>query len=251
MANPSVSRWASGRLPASPRFHKPPCDPGRSGFPIPVLTLVQPQRSPSWNERGLSADPHTPQPHPSLLPGACPCSPALGVARPVTTGTTKCPEPLRALEALPSHAVASPTTSAGVTPPSLLLLAHAPVLHPPTAYGHSLGQQVFAGCCQPRLGVAPSQRYLRESFPRCLDPYPGGPCGACTRFFPQGIGLPQFLTGSALHKVPHNDVSAAFHFEAAVIHSCSGLWVCSPPRSFPPQRSLRVRPCAVAVGFGG
>ena len=140
-----------------------------------------------------------------------------------------------------SHAVAACATSAGVTPPSLLLQAHAPVLHPPTAYGHSLGQRVFTGRCQPRLGIAPSQRYLHESFPRCLDPYPGGPCGARTRFFPQGIGLPHFLTGSALHKVPYNDVSTGVGVEAAAIHSCSGLRVCSPPRSFPPQRSLRVK----------
>ena len=93
----------------------------------------------------------------------------------------------------------------------------------------------------PGWEIGPSQRYLHESFPRCLDPYPGGPHGARTRFFPQGIGLPHFLTGSALHNIPHNDVSAAFHFEAAAIHSCSGLWVCSPPRSFPPQRSLPVK----------
>jgi hypothetical protein len=136
-----------------------------------------------------------------------------------------------------SHAVAACTTSAGVTPPSSLLQAHAPVLPPPTAYGHSLGQRVFAGCCQPRLGVGPSQRYLRRSFPRCLDPYPGGPCGARARFFPQDSGLPHFLTGSALHNIPYNDVSMGVRFEAAAIRSCSGLRVCSSPRSFPPQRS--------------
>ena len=35
-----------------------------------------------------------------------------------------------------------------------------------------------------------SRRYLRESFSTCLDPYPGGSCGALIRFFPQDIGLP-------------------------------------------------------------
>ena len=87
----------------------------------------------------------------------------------------------------------------------------------------------------------PSQRYFHESFPRCLDPYPGGPHGARTRFFPQGIGLPHFLTGSALHKIPDNDFRPGIDYEAAAIHSCSGLRVCSPPRSFPPQRSLPVQ----------
>ena len=71
---------------------------------------------------------------------------------------------------------------------------------------------------RPGWQIGPSQRYLRESFPRCLDPYPGGPCGARTRFFPQDIGLPHFLTGSALHNIPYNDVSTGVGFEAAVIH---------------------------------
>ena len=39
--------------------------------------------------------------HPSLLPGAFRCSPALSVTCPVTPGPTKCPEPLRALKGLP------------------------------------------------------------------------------------------------------------------------------------------------------
>jgi hypothetical protein len=43
----------------SPRFHRPPCDPGRWAFPSPVLTLT-PRRSPSQRARSLSADPHTP-----------------------------------------------------------------------------------------------------------------------------------------------------------------------------------------------
>jgi len=70
----------------------------------------------------------------------------------------------------------------------------------------------------PGWEIGPSQRYLHESFPGCLDPYPGGPHGAHTRFFPQGIGLPHFLTGSALRKTPHNDVSAGIDLEAAAIH---------------------------------
>ena len=39
------------------------------------------------------------------------------------------------------------------------------------------------------------------SFPACLDPYPGGSCGARTRFFPHASGLPPVRTGSALHNV--------------------------------------------------
>ncbi len=56
--------------------------------------------------------------------------------------------------------------------------------------------------CSPLLEGGPSQRYLRESFPRCLHPYPGGPPGAYTRFFPGDIGLHHVESGSALNKIP-------------------------------------------------
>jgi len=167
------------------------------------------------------------------------------------TGTTKYPEPLCLRPVLPALREIGYVSSKGITPSSSLIQAHAPILCPPAAYGQSLGQRVFAGCHQPLLDIAPSQRYLRESFSRCLDPYPGGPYGALTRFFPQDIGLPQNLSGSALHNSPDNDFSPGFDFEAAVIHSCSGLWVCSPPRSFPPQRILPVQQRIAALGFGG
>ncbi len=95
-----------------------------------------------------------------------------------------------------------PTPSAGATPPSSLLRTHAPVLRPPLASAFRLVLWVFAGCYQPLLGIAPSRRYLCESFLTCLDPYPGGPQGAFARFFPQGFGLPRSLSGSALHNNP-------------------------------------------------
>jgi len=50
--------------------------------------------------------------------------------------------------------------------------------------------QVCAGCRKSLLGIAPSRRYLCESFPTCLDPYPGCSRGAFTRFFPPDFGLP-------------------------------------------------------------
>ena len=61
------------------------------------------------------------------------------------------------------------------------------------------------GLC--RLLPAPAGRrtfptLFCESFLTCLDPYPGGPQGACTRCFPQGVGLPRSNSGSALHKNP-------------------------------------------------
>ena len=97
--------------------------------------------------------------------------------------------------------VVSRTRSAGITPPSSLLRAHAPVLPPPRASVAYPQHQVCAGCCQPLLGEGPSRRCLCASVPACLDPYPGGSCGARTRFFPHDSGLPPVRTGSALHNV--------------------------------------------------
>ena len=206
----------------------------RVGFPESGSDLGATPRSPSQAKRSLSVDPHTP--HPSLVyfQGryvALFTGSVSGYAR-----NHQVPRAPSHAQGVTSRAMAAFSTSAGVTPPSSLLLAHAPILRPPAAYGQSLGQQVCAGCGQPLLDIGPSQRFFHESFPRCLDPYPGGPHGAHTRFFPQGIGLPHFLTGSALHKIPDNDFSPGIDFGAAAILSCSGLWVCSPPRSFPPQR---------------
>ncbi len=82
--------------------------------------------------------------------------------------------------------------------------------NPSSRLSITLGQQVFAGRCQPRLGVGPSRRYLCRSFPTCLDPYPGGSCGALARFFPQDIGLPDVRTRAA-----------PYH-----IHTATSVWAC-------------------------
>jgi hypothetical protein len=81
------------------------------------------------------------------------------------------------------------------------------LLPPPSV---SLGLWVFAGCYESLLDIGPSRRYLCESFSACLDPYPGGSCGAHTRFFPQDIGLPDVRTRSA----PGN------------IHTATFVWAC-------------------------
>ncbi len=82
------------------------------------------------------------------------------------------------------------------------------------------------------------RRYLCESFPACLDPYPGGPRGAFTPFFPQGVGLPRSCSGSALHKILDSHFSPGGLFGAAAISSCSGPPVCLPPRCKPGQNIL-------------
>lgn len=240
MANPAVPRWASVRLPSSPRFHKPPCDPGRSGFPIPVLTLVQPQRSPSQNEASLSADSHPPQLIPVYFPGRS------VVHRPWI-------ELVRLLLEPPS--AQSPFARSRCDLSRRGCLRHVSERYPAVI-------ATTSSCASPtpshRLWSQPRSAGLRRSLsapaghstfpalpPRILPQMPGplprrSPW--CTHSFlptehrpspfPNWVGTPQN---------PYNDVSTAVGFEAAAIHSCSGLRVCSPPRSFPPQRSLRVR----------
>src|SRR5215510_7966604 len=99
----------------------------------------------------------------------------------------------------------------------------------------ALLSSVFAGCYEPLLHRGPSRRYLCASFLACLDPYPGGSCGASARFFPHDNGLPPVRNRSALHDSPSSDFRRDAHIGAAVILSCSGPQVCSPPRSLLPM----------------
>ena len=90
-----------------------------------------------------------------------------------------------------------------VTPPSLLLWAHAPILLSHLSFGLSLVRDVFAGCHQPRLLAGPSRRYSANLslvarspatavpssaraclLPRCHRPAPGND-GSASRFDPR------------------------------------------------------------------
>jgi hypothetical protein len=76
----------------------------------------------------------------------------------------------------------------------------------------SLCAPVFAGCDESLLRRGPSRRYLCASFPRCLDPYPGGVLGAPTHCFPNTIGLPPVPMGSANREIPLSDFRAGVIF---------------------------------------
>ena len=67
-------------------------------------------------------------------------------------------------------------------PCSYGLMRRSPWLSPSSAFGFVRG--VFAGCYQPLLPTGSSRRYLRESFPGCLIPYPGGPTTCLYLFLP-------------------------------------------------------------------
>jgi len=99
----------------------------------------------------------------------------------------------------------------------------------------SLGNRSSPVAVSPGCNADLPDVYLHDSFPGCLDPYPGGPFSAFTRFFLKGIGLPHIRTGRLYHHTPHSDFRAAPYFGTAVIHFVSSLRFCSPPRSLPPQ----------------
>ena len=67
-----------------------------------------------------------------------------------------------------------PASSEDITPRSLLLWTHSSIpCSSPRLRSFGLVRGVFAGCYQPLLLPGFSRRYLCESFPRCLVPYPG------------------------------------------------------------------------------
>src|SRR5262249_28053459 len=85
----------------------------------------------------------------------------------------------------------------------------------------------------------PSRRYLCESFLGCLGPYPGGTWSAFACFFLHDIGLPPFTIEVCFPASSRqNDFLTDRNFGTAAIPLCSGPQVCSPPRSFPPLRSI-------------
>jgi hypothetical protein len=127
------------------------------------------------------------------------------------------------------------TTSAGVTPPSLLLRTHAPILPPPRASvmpSDTRSVQVAVSPCWEKDLPDVISAHLSL---RAWTPTPAA----------RGVHLPvSSSTTSAFPSFGPGRRSATpvqrFQYgalvEAAVIHSCSGPQVCSPPRSLLPIR---------------
>jgi hypothetical protein len=110
--------------------------------------------------------------------------------------------PSQARKSFPLAASSPPQPAFPSLPRYYELMRHASPFEPTSML---LIRPVFAGCGEPLLRRGASRRYLRGSFPGCLDPYPGGSRGACTRFFPQDFGLPRVATGSAPCLSPYCD----------------------------------------------
>ena len=130
------------------------------------------------------------------------------------------------------------TTSAGVIPPSLLLRAHAPVLHPLRASvlpSDTKSVQVAVSPCWEKdlPDVVSAHLSLRAwtSTPAALEVHV--PVSS-----PKTSAFPSFGPGRRSAK-PVQRLQYGALCEAAVLPSCSGPQVCSPPRSLLP---LRPRP---------
>ena len=97
-------------------------------------------------------------------------------------------------------------SSEGVTPPSSLLRTHAPILLPLLDFGTSLVLGVFAGCYRPRLLTGPSRRYSANLSWVARSYATAVPSSAYACFFPDVIGLPLGINGSASRFSPRSQL---------------------------------------------
>ena len=144
----------------------------QQAFPLPSKLKCRPTYTPHGSSLPAGSTP----PGTSFPRAQCPATSPLDAHH-----APRAPLPLQGVT---PPGVASPATWKGITLPSSLIWAHAPDQLPPTHFGLGLAPWVLAGCCQPLLEDGPSRRYLRKSFPRCLDPYPGGTLWCIRPFLP-------------------------------------------------------------------
>jgi hypothetical protein len=133
----------------------------------------------------------------------------------------------------------SAISSEGVTPPSSLLRAHVPLPLGSLLLRHLASfeeswQVVRSPCCPRELPDVISESLSLDAGSRTPAVHP---C-ALTCFFHDVIGLPQTGMGRLPAYVPRITTSREPILEVADIPLCSGLQVCSPPRSFLPLRIL-------------
>jgi len=119
--------------------------------------------------------------------------------------------------------------SEGVTLPSSLVRAHAPVPFPLPYFGFLI-RVVFAGCCQPLLRTGPSRHYLCNPCEGDWTHTPPCSSGAYTHFFPKDFGLTPWQTRSA-----HRTTAAMRLQQRAVFRGCSHLFTFSLPHLLGPQ----------------
>jgi len=126
--------------------------------------------------------------------------------------TTKCPESLCQMSALPpsGRRRSSParTLLPGHRSYGLIRRSRSTLLF----FGLSLVRGISAGCYQPLLPAGPSRRYLCESFPGCLAPATAVPRSAHTCFFLRVIGLPPYTIEVGFSLFPVKTISRRISF---------------------------------------
>jgi len=126
-------------------------------------------------------------------------------------------------------------SSEGVTPHSSLLRTHAPIPcgSPLLRLLASFVESVQVACSPCCHRDSPDVISANLS-PGAWSPTPTVPPSAFTCFFLGVIGLPKTLFRSASRWFPRTRFFRGLVLEVADISLCSGLRVCSPPRSLPP-----------------
>ena len=198
-------------------------------------------RRPSQVWRGLNAGPYTPR-QSGLPPASPPYSSwrCAGFIKPAAIQPRTPPSvqsPFAQLRCYLRWEDVSAISSEGVTPPSSLLRAHVPLPLGSLLLRHSASfeeswQVVRSPCCPrelPDVNLSSDAGSRTPAVHRVPSPV----------FFHDVIGLPQAKNGSASRILSHElRLLAGPCFEDADIPLCSGLQVCSPPRSFLPLRLL-------------
>jgi hypothetical protein len=166
----------------------------------------------------------------------------------VADGTAKRPESLCLILLVPSSGrrVPPPPGTLLPGPSSYGLIRQSAWLSSPSAF--RLVQGVCAGCYQALLPRGSSRRYLCESFSGCLSLYPGGPPECSCLVLPQSHRPSPGMDRVGFPLLSANTIFHGTIFGAAAISLCSGLCVCSPPRSFLPLQKNKIL-CRAAEAF--
>ena len=229
-----------------PRFPRPPCDPGRSDFPSPVLTLAI-LRRPAHQRRGSSGSSHTPLPQVVCLRPR----PRLGCdnhARLCVRKLSRCPGP--------------PSTQGSFTRSGRYPERRGAPRH---VSGH---YPTFLATTNPCAGPKPSRRLrlpytagLRRlpllpagswpfptlsprSFYRCLDPYPAVPLRCMCPFLPEGLRPHPTCQGFG---TPHTR-RCATSSTGKVFRGCSHSVMFRLPYSLGPPVAPTTRPLCAQGG---
>ena len=198
MACPTVSRWASVRLPLTRRFRKPPYDPGRRDFPSPVLTLAF-LRGPSQIRGEAQALTYIHPAHAGL-----PTSSSLASKAALPRHSVRGPPWDRQVPRAPLlHAgvtvmqETSGVSSQDITPTSSLLRAHAPNRCPPAAFDKVSAARSLQVAVSPCCATVLPDVISADLSLRVWTPTPAAPRVHVPVSSPGTMAFPAVRTGSA------------------------------------------------------